>query len=275
LKIEINPRRSSAVNTGVTTLTPAACRARTRRGPCQNLPVAGRTRCRLHGGAVGSGAPSGTRNGRYVDGDHTKAAKAERRLLRQILSGDTDMNTETATAIPDATPARPRPIAVEVYQGGQANDFRARAPADVAHEEWRQRLQQALGSRSDAFVDACLHRLLAACSLPGHCCPTTTSVSAALALIESLHAENEIQAAVAIHIACLDAAASNMLSRVRSHGMERRITMAANAAAKLERAFSAKINTYHRLKYGNQQVIRIEKVVVKAGAQAVVGQVVR
>ena len=32
--------------------------------------------------------------------------------------------------------------------------------------------------------------------------------------------------------------------------------------------------TYYRLKHGNKQVIRIEKVVVEAGAQAVVGQVV-
>jgi hypothetical protein len=146
---------------------------------------------------------------------------------------------------------------------------------DVAHDEWRQSLQQALGSFSSHFIEACLYRLLAACRVPGHGIPTSTGISAAMALIESLHPENEIQAAVAVHIACLDAAARNMLSRVSSHGMERRITMAANAAAKLERAFSAKINTYHRLKHGNQQVIRIEKVVVEAGAQAVVGQVVR
>ncbi len=100
LKSEINPQRSSPATAEVTTLTPAACRARTRLGPCQNLPEVGRTRCRLHGGAAGSGAPAGTRNGRYANGDHTKAAKAERRLLRQILSGEPAMKIETATATP-------------------------------------------------------------------------------------------------------------------------------------------------------------------------------
>ena len=36
------------------------CLARTRRGtPCQSPAVAGKTRCRMHGGAAGSGAPKG------------------------------------------------------------------------------------------------------------------------------------------------------------------------------------------------------------------------
>jgi uncharacterized protein YjcR len=39
------------------------CGARTRKGtPCQAPAVAGKTRCRMHGGAAGSGAPKGNRN---------------------------------------------------------------------------------------------------------------------------------------------------------------------------------------------------------------------
>ena len=52
------------------------------------------------------------------------------------------------------------------------------------------------------------------------------------------------------------------------------VATAANAVAKLERAFHSSVSVYHRLKHGNRQVIRIEKVVVEAGAQAIVGQVV-
>jgi hypothetical protein len=275
LKIEINPRGTSAVNTGATTLAPAACGARTRLGPCQNLPEVGRTRCRLHGGAAGSGAPKGARNGRYVDGDHTKAAKAERQLLRQILSGDADMNTETATATPNATPARPRPITVEVYQGDQAGDFRVRPPANSSEEVWRQRIGHALGTLSTHFIEASLHRLLAACRLPGHCIPTSTGISAAIALIESLHPENEIQAALAVHIACLDAAGSNMLARLAWGGTESRTKVTSNAIAKLEHAFTRAIDTYRKFKNGNQQTIRIERMELQPGAQAVIGQVVR
>jgi hypothetical protein len=39
----------------------------------------------MHGGARGSGAPSGERNGSYKSGAYTEEAKAARRKLRQLL----------------------------------------------------------------------------------------------------------------------------------------------------------------------------------------------
>jgi hypothetical protein len=47
------------------------------------LPVTGRRRCRMHGGADGSGAPSGTRNGNYKHGRCTEEVAATRRWLRE------------------------------------------------------------------------------------------------------------------------------------------------------------------------------------------------
>src|SRR6202022_947866 len=54
-------------NAGTIRFAPGTrCLARTRRGtPCQSPAVAGKARCRMHGGAAGSGAPKGTRNGKY------------------------------------------------------------------------------------------------------------------------------------------------------------------------------------------------------------------
>src|SRR6516162_9780263 len=49
----------------------------------ETLPVAGR--CRLHGGARGSGAPAGERNGQYRHGERTKGAIAERRKFSALL----------------------------------------------------------------------------------------------------------------------------------------------------------------------------------------------
>ena len=58
------------------------CRARTRAGtPCSNFPVTGKRRCRMHGGAAGSGAPEGERNGNWKGGRYSKARRAE--FLRQ------------------------------------------------------------------------------------------------------------------------------------------------------------------------------------------------
>ena len=65
------------------------CGARTRMGsPCRQAAVKGRTRCRMHGGAKGSGGPSGARNGNFKHGLWTRESKhlrsATRRKLREV-----------------------------------------------------------------------------------------------------------------------------------------------------------------------------------------------
>jgi hypothetical protein len=71
-------------NTGPMIESPR-CGARTRAGtPCRAPAVAGKRRCRMHGGAKGSGAPLGNRNA-LKDGLHTREAIAERRAVRQLI----------------------------------------------------------------------------------------------------------------------------------------------------------------------------------------------
>jgi hypothetical protein len=60
------------------------CGARTRSGaPCKSAPVTGRRRCRMHGGAEGSGGPTGARNGNFRHGHYSKEVAATRRWLRE------------------------------------------------------------------------------------------------------------------------------------------------------------------------------------------------
>ncbi len=62
------------------------CGARTRSGTaCQRAALKGKTRCRLHGGAKGSGGPKGRRHGRYRHGQFTCEAVEEQRKLRAML----------------------------------------------------------------------------------------------------------------------------------------------------------------------------------------------
>jgi hypothetical protein len=64
------------------------CLARTRAGtPCQKAAATGKKRCRMHGGAKGSGAPRGERNGNYRSGLYTCEAVAERRALGALITG--------------------------------------------------------------------------------------------------------------------------------------------------------------------------------------------
>jgi hypothetical protein len=61
------------------------CAARTRSGkPCQSPPVRSKRRCRMHGGAAGSGAPIGNKNA-LRHGHYTAEAIAERRAVAALI----------------------------------------------------------------------------------------------------------------------------------------------------------------------------------------------
>ncbi|OAF17545.1 MULTISPECIES: HGGxSTG domain-containing protein [Bradyrhizobium] len=73
-----------APNTGPMLASPR-CGARTRSGlACRAPAVQDKTRCRMHGGAEGCGAPRGNRNARK-HGLFTTEAIAERRQMRALL----------------------------------------------------------------------------------------------------------------------------------------------------------------------------------------------
>jgi hypothetical protein len=61
------------------------CGAKTRKGsPCRQAATAGKRRCRMHGGAPGSGAPKGNQN-RLVHGHYSAAAITARRVIRALV----------------------------------------------------------------------------------------------------------------------------------------------------------------------------------------------
>jgi uncharacterized protein YjcR len=61
------------------------CGAKTRSGkPCRSPAVQGKKRCRMHGGAPGSGAPRGNKNARK-HGLYTHEAIAQRQQLGDLI----------------------------------------------------------------------------------------------------------------------------------------------------------------------------------------------
>jgi hypothetical protein len=61
------------------------CGAKTRLGePCRSPAVQGKERCRMHGGAAGSGAPKRNQNA-LKHGMYTRAAIEERSQVRMLL----------------------------------------------------------------------------------------------------------------------------------------------------------------------------------------------
>jgi hypothetical protein len=72
-------------------LTSSRCGAATRHGkPCRAPAVAGRKRCRMHGGATGSGAPKGNQNA-FKHGTYSRAAYHERDLLQVLMYDAMDL----------------------------------------------------------------------------------------------------------------------------------------------------------------------------------------
>ena len=68
----------------------ARCGAKTRRGtPCKSPAVRGKKRCRMHGGAKGSGAPKGNRNA-VKHGYYTEKAVEERNKIKTLIRDATD-----------------------------------------------------------------------------------------------------------------------------------------------------------------------------------------
>ena len=63
------------------------CQARNRAGkPCRCPAMRGRARCRIHGGARGSGAPKGERNGMWRHGSYAGEAVALRRAAYRLMA---------------------------------------------------------------------------------------------------------------------------------------------------------------------------------------------
>lgn len=78
--------RAEALNALAMAHLAPRCGALTRSGAtCRQAAVSGRKRCRMHGGAPGSGAPKGNRNS-LKHGHWTAEAMQARRLVSKMLS---------------------------------------------------------------------------------------------------------------------------------------------------------------------------------------------
>ena len=86
-------------------------------------------------------------------------------------------------------------------------------PPDGQTREWWQRLKNAFGTASSAFVAASLQQLIAAARLPnsGIC---EIAVNASLAFIEGAKPRDEIECALVIQMACTHSAAMAVLNRL-------------------------------------------------------------
>jgi hypothetical protein len=168
---------------------------------------------------------------------------------------------------PRRTP--PARIRIKGIQGNVVS-FTSPGPAELV---WREQLKATLGTVSDAFVDMALHHLERIARMPGDGA-SDMAINGAIAMISARAPKDEIEAALALQMACTHMAAMAVMSRIGgAGGSPQRLPSLASASAKLLKAFCTQVETYRRLRVGGEQNIRVEHVHVHEGGQAIVGAV--
>jgi hypothetical protein len=126
---------------------------------------------------------------------------------------------------------------------------------------------------SSDFVNASLLQLQAAARSPfGRI--SQTGMNAALAMITAAAPRDEIEAALAIQMACAHMAAMSILSKLDSGpATERRIAVFGSTAARLMKTYAMQVEVLRRLRGGGHQYVRVEHVHVNSGGQAAIGNV--
>jgi hypothetical protein len=163
------------------------------------------------------------------------------------------------------------PVRVKVF-GADGKVVKVHPP-DGEHKDWWLRLNKALGTTSSDFVNASLFQIQSASRSPWGGI-SELSLNAALAMIEAAAPKDEIEAALAVQMACTHTAAMAVLAKMDvAFASEKRIAAFGSAAARLMRAYATQVEVLRRLRHGGQQVVRVEHVHVNEGGQAVIGNV--
>jgi hypothetical protein len=173
---------------------------------------------------------------------------------------------------PNQVPARARKAPVRVKLERINCDVAKSLPPDGNYQVWLDRLKAALGTASMDFVDATLFQIQAAARLPNSGI-SEIAVNAALALIEGEKPKGETECAIVIQMALIHSATMAILGRLSGAYGDRSVLAAATAVSRLSRTFAILVETLRRLRNGGSQVIRIERVEVREGSQAVIGNV--
>lgn len=171
------------------------------------------------------------------------------------------------------TPARVKKAPVRVKLERINCDVAKSLPPEGDHQVWFARLMAACGSSSPDFIQATLIQLQGAARLPNSGL-SETALNAALAMIEGEQPRGETECALVIQMAAVHAASMAVLGRLGGgHGGDRHVLATATAVSRLSRTFAILVETLRRLRTGGSQVIRIERVDVRDGGQAVIGRI--
>ena len=148
------------------------------------------------------------------------------------------------------------------------------SPTHSDGQGWEARLKDALGTTSQAFLDTELLRLLNCfCDRAGTV--DAGAVNAALAVVDGLKPQNEIEAMLALQMAATHALAMKFSARLYSGALQTipQQDSAALTLSRLQRTFTTQMDSLSNMRRGGRQKVVVEHVHVYPGGQAIVGNV--
>ena len=138
------------------------------------------------------------------------------------------------------------------------------------HHGWLVRLEDAFGTRGQAFAISQLNQLMSVCrDTNGKY--DAGRINGMIAAVEAARPANEIEASLAVQMAVTHDMALQALRRAARVDQIPQYDSAGNMATKLLRTYTMQVESLTKLQRGGQQVVKV--VHVHPGAQAVVGNV--
>jgi hypothetical protein len=174
--------------------------------------------------------------------------------------------------IPASVPARVPPVRVRLVRPDAYDEQTNPPDSEQDIKAWEARLNAALGTLSPDFVRSSLLQLQAAARSP-YGTVSELAINAALAMIEAAAPRDEIEAALAVQMACTHTAAMAVLANIDRLGTERRIAAFGSTAARLMKVFTMQVEVLRRLRHGGHQFVRVEHVHVNDGGRAIIGNI--
>jgi hypothetical protein len=139
-------------------------------------------------------------------------------------------------------------------------------------ESHRKRLREAFGdTMSDEFVDVVLGKLVEALRPGLYDQLEEATLNAALAIINSMHPQSELEALLAVEIIAAGFAGLRFLRQSHRQMTEDYINVYGGYAIKLLRLQNEMIQTFDRYRRGNKQTVEVRHVHMHSGGQGVVG----
>ena len=155
----------------------------------------------------------------------------------------------------------------------RANGTLRLGPVHSDAEGYCRRLLDAFGTDSLDFADTEVQRLSKALG-PKNGNPASIGVlNAALAVVDGIGPENEVEAMLATQMAMTHALTMQAMTRAHWAEFQAEYQVSGNLAVKLSRTFTMQMESLTKLRRGGEQTVRVEHVHVHNGGQAIVGNV--